>query len=166
MTGGVAGRCRNPPFAVRSVSTSSLSTSAATDASAKSPSWGGRSHHRGGGMESPAPPTVSAGRLGGAGLSALKRRSDHRAPCRGGPPADPLGRDEPPDASSIPRSSRAWRAPATATMSPQPCGEATAWTTLTCRSSPSPCWPRHRSTTAPAMGLRWRRHCAPLPFAA
>jgi hypothetical protein len=58
-------------------------------------------------MESPAPLTASTCRPSRAGLSALQRHSGHRAPCEDGPPADPLGRDEPPDASSSPHSSRA-----------------------------------------------------------
>jgi hypothetical protein len=80
-------------------------------------------------MGSPSPPTASVGRPGRVGLSALQMLSDHWAPCEDKPPADPLGRDEPLDASSSPRSSRERRALATATMSPQLCGEATAWTT-------------------------------------
>jgi hypothetical protein len=107
--------------------------------------------------------TRSSDHLGGAGLSALQRRSGHQAPCEDGPPADPLRPDEPPDASSSPRSSHAWQPPAVATMLLQSRGEATTWMTLTCRSSPPPRWPRRRSTTAPVMGLLWRRRRAPSP---
>jgi hypothetical protein len=166
MIEGAAGRSRNPPPATRSASVPILSTSPATDASTRGPSRGGRSHRRGGEVESPAPPTASAGRLRGVGLSALQRRSNHQVPCEGGPPADLLGRDKPPIASSSPHSSHAQRAPTAATMSPRPCGEATAWTTPTCRSNPSLCWAHHHSTTALAMGLHWRRSYAPPPSSA
>jgi hypothetical protein len=94
MTGDATGRRQNSPPAARSVSTPSLSTSPTTDASTRSPRRGGRSHQRGGGMESAAPPTASAG------LSALQGRSARRAPCEDESPADPLGQSEPSIASS------------------------------------------------------------------
>jgi hypothetical protein len=113
-------------------------------------------------VESPTPPTASAGRLSGVGPSMLQRRSNRWAPCEDGPPADPLGRDEPPIASSSLSlcSSHTRQAPAAAMMSPRPCGEATAWTTPTCHSGPLSHWAHRHSTTAPATGLRWRRRCA------
>jgi hypothetical protein len=147
MTEGATGRHQNLPPAARSASTRSLSISPATDTSASSLSRGGRSRRRGGKVESPAPPTASAGRLGRVGPSALQKRSNRRAPCEDGPPADPLGRDEPPIASSSSRSSHARQALAAVTMSLRPCGEVTTWTTPTCRSSPPPRWAHRHSTT-------------------
>jgi hypothetical protein len=165
MTGGATRRCRNPAPTAHSALVLSLSTSPATDASAKSLRRGGRSHQRGGGMESSSPPTTSAGRPDEAVLPALQWRSAHRAPRGDGPPAGPLRRGEPLIANSNPRSSRARLSAAAVTMSLLLRGEATTWTTPTCRSSPPPCWPHRRSTTAPAMDLRRRRHHAPPPFA-
>jgi hypothetical protein len=57
MTTGAAERRQIPPFAARSVSTLSLSTSPATSAFTRSPSRGGRSHRKVGGWELIAPPT-------------------------------------------------------------------------------------------------------------
>jgi hypothetical protein len=82
--------------------------------------WGGRSRRRDGEMESPAPSTASAGRLGGVGPSTLRRHSDRRVSYEDGPPASPHERGEPPITSSSPHYSHAWQAPATATMSLQP----------------------------------------------
>jgi hypothetical protein len=88
-----------------------------------------------------APPTIWAGRLGGAGPSAPRRRPNRRAPYENGLPAGPLGWGELPIVSLSPHSSCARQA-LTAVMLLQPLGEATAWTTPTCRSSPPQHWAR------------------------
>jgi hypothetical protein len=165
MTTGAAGRRQNPPSAVRSVSTTSLSTFPATDASARSLSRGGQSHRKVGGWDLVAPPTSSGCQLGGALLSATRRCPSCWAPREGGPSSGPLGQGELLVASSSPQSCRVRPSTATAMMTLQWHGEAMTRTTPTCRSSPPPHWQRCRSTTAPVTGLHWRRRHAPPPFA-
>jgi hypothetical protein len=163
MTVGAAGRRQNPPPAVRSASTLSPSTLPATDASAGSPSRGGRNCRKVGGRELVTPPTASGGQLGGARLSATWRCKSCWAPCEDGSSADPLGQGELLDASSSPLSYHARSYAAVAMMTLLWRGEVTTRTTPTCRSSPPPCWVRRCSTTAPTTDLHWRRHHAPPP---
>jgi hypothetical protein len=61
MTVGAVGRRWNPPPAARSMSTLSPSTSPVTDASAASPSRGGRNRRKVGGRGLVTPPTASGG---------------------------------------------------------------------------------------------------------
>jgi hypothetical protein len=165
MTEGVTGRHWNLPPAARSTSTPSLSTSPATGASIGSPSRGGWSLQRVGGLESAAPSTASVGRPDEAGLSAPRERPSHRAPRGGGPPAGLLGRGELLIASSSPHSSRVRLSVAVVMMILLWHGEATTWMTPTCHSNPLPCWPCHCSMTALAVDLRWRSRRAPPPSA-
>jgi hypothetical protein len=144
-------RRRNPPPAVRSVSTPSPLTSPATGASARSLRRGGRSRQRGGGMEPTAPPTASVGRPDEAGLSAPYGRPGHRAPRGDGPPAGPFRRGELLITSSSPCSSCTRLTVAASMMLLLWRGEVRTRTTATCRSNPPPHWPRRRSTTTPAM---------------
>jgi hypothetical protein len=167
MTAGAVGRRQNPPSAAHSVSTMSPSTFPATDASARSPSRGGRSHRKVGGWEpvAPPPPTSSGGQLSGVRLSATRRCPSCWAPREGGPSAGPLGQGELLVASSSPHSCRVRPSAATAMMTLQWHGEAMTRTTPTCHSSPPPHWQCRRSTTAPATGLHRRRRHAPPPSA-
>jgi hypothetical protein len=151
--------------AVRSASTPSPTTFPAIGTSAGNRSRGGRSHRKAGERTPAAPPTFSEGRLGRAWISATRRRPSRRAPHEGRPSAGPLGRGEPPDASSIPRSCHAWSLAAIGTTTLLHCEEATMRTTLTCRSSQPPHWQHRHSTTARATGLHRRRCRAPSPSA-
>jgi hypothetical protein len=135
MTANAVGQRLAPPPTVRSVSTPSLTTSPAIGTSAGSRSQGGWSHRTAGGRTPAAPPTFSEGRLGRARISATRRRPSCEAPHEGGPSAGLLGRGEPPDASSSPRSCRAWPPATGATMTLQRREEATTRTTPTCCSS-------------------------------
>jgi hypothetical protein len=71
MTIGAAARHWNPPPAACSASTPSPSNSPTTDASAGSPSRGGRNHRRVGRREPIAPPTTSRVSLAGRGSMRL-----------------------------------------------------------------------------------------------
>jgi hypothetical protein len=150
-----------PPPVARSASTPSLTTVPATGASARSWSRGGQSHRRAGRQTLAAPLTFSEDRFGGARISAARRRPSRWAPREGGPPAGPLGRGEPPDASSGPRSCRARPPAAGATMTSRRREEETTRTTLICCSSQPRHWRHLHSTTAWAMSPHWRRHQAP-----
>jgi hypothetical protein len=165
MTAGVAGRRQTPPPATRSVSTSSPLTSPATSASAGNPSRDGRSSRKVGGRAPDAPPTASGGQLGGARLSATRRRPSCWAPREGGPCAGPLGQGEMLVTSLSPHSCCARPSAAAVMMTLQWRGEATMRTTPTCHSSLPQCWQHHLSMTAPAMGLHRRRRHAPPPSA-
>jgi hypothetical protein len=157
-TEGAAGQCPNPPPSSRSTSTLSLSISPATYASVGSLCRGSQSCQRDGGVRVPAPPAAWAGRLGGVGPSAPRKRLSRRALYESGLPAGPLRQGEPPIVSLSPCPSRARRVPAAAMNSLPPHGEATI-----CRSSPPRHWARHHSTPALTTDLCWRKRRAPPP---
>jgi hypothetical protein len=145
MTANATGQCLAPPPVARSASTPSPTNSLATDASARNRSRGGRSHRRAGGRMSAAPLTFSKDRLGGARVSAAQRRPSRWAPHEGEPFTGPLGRGEPPDVSSSPRSYRARSPAASTTTTLQHREEATTRMTPTCCSSRPPRWRHLRS---------------------